>query len=302
MIPAALITGFLGSGKTAYLRYLMERHRDRRLVYLVNEFSPVDVDGRLLADPEDRVVSLPGGSIFCTCLVSEFIKTMTDIPERFHRDGAPPEGVVIEASGVANPRVVERMLHETRLDALFTLTAVVSVVDPGSFPTLVHTLPNIIDQVQASDTVILNKTDLFDEAAVANTEAEVRRVHPDARIVRAQYCAVDLDLFGERAERGMDGEYAPCADPNYARFVVRTDGPVDGERLVAELEALRGDIYRAKGFVNTGTGMRYLDCSPAAVTLQPAQCDADGTEFVMIVHAPAYERVKAFVARIKEGA
>ena len=301
MIPVALVTGFLGSGKTAYLRHLMARHADRRLVYLVNEFSPVDVDGRLLDDSKDRVVSLPGGSIFCRCLVSEFIKTMTGIPERFLRDGMPPEGMVIEASGVANPAVIERMLHETRLDALFKLTAIVSVVDPGSFPTLIHTLPNIIDQVRASDTVILNKTDLFDKAAVARTESEVRRLHPGTRIVHATYCAVDLDLFGEHAERGLDGQYALCADPDYARFVVRTDEPIDGERLVAELGSLRNDIYRAKGFVRTGAGMRYLDCSPAATTLQAARHNVPGTELVVIARAPSYDRVQAFITRFKQG-
>jgi len=194
------------------------------------------------------------------------------------------------------------MLHETQLDALFTLTAVVSVVDPGSFPTLVHTLPNIIEQVRTSDTVILNKTDLFDEAAIAGTESEIERIHPDARIVRARYCAVDLDLFGERVERGLDGEYAPCADPNYARVVVRHDRPIDGERLVAELLTQRNDVYRAKGFVRTESGMRYLDCSPAAVTLQPTPADARETEFVMIVRGTAYETVKTFAARVKQGA
>ena len=106
MTALSLVTGFLGSGKTTYLRRLVNQYRDRRLVFLVNEFSPVDIDGPLLGSVEDDVLSLPGGSIFCTCLVTEFISTLKSIPERFGRE-APVEGVIIEASGIANPKVVE---------------------------------------------------------------------------------------------------------------------------------------------------------------------------------------------------
>ena len=82
MIALSLVTGFLGSGKTTYLRRLVEQYRGRRLVFLVNEFSPVDVDGPVLRSAEDDVVSLPGGSIFCTCLVTQFVHTLERIPWR----------------------------------------------------------------------------------------------------------------------------------------------------------------------------------------------------------------------------
>ena len=82
MIPVALVTGFLGSGKTTLLRRVIATHRDRRLAYLVNEFAPVDVDGRLLAAEGAPVVALPGGSIFCQCLVGSFIEQLRGIAER----------------------------------------------------------------------------------------------------------------------------------------------------------------------------------------------------------------------------
>jgi G3E family GTPase len=296
MIPVALITGFLGSGKTTLLRHLVERYRERRIVYLVNEFSAVDIDGELVRADEDDVIPLPGGSIFCTCLVTEFIQALTSIPGRF--DGV--EGVVIEASGVANPKIIEKMLRETRLDELYALASVVSVVDPGSFGTLLQTLPNIAAQVEASDTVLVNKTDLFDEETVARTEAAVLAIQPRAELHRTVQCAADIDLFpATRRERGLDGEYASCADPNYSRFILRRDTPVDLDWLLAEIASVRDDLYRAKGYVLTTEGMRFLDVSPAAVTSRASSEPKVQTEVVMIARGSARDKVKAFVERVR---
>jgi G3E family GTPase len=312
MIPVAMVTGFLGSGKTTLLHRLVRRYADHRLVYLVNEFSPVDVDGALLEREEDDVVAVPGGSIFCTCLVTEFVQALTAIPERFHDADAPVEGVVIEASGVADPRVTERLFRETHLDDLYALASVTSVVDPASFPTLLQTLPNIRAQVEASDTAIVNKADLFGEDALADVEAQLRAIAPDLRILRASYCDVPLDggeaglnLFGERLPRGLDGDYATCVDPNYARLVLRFPGPTDAAVLRDALNGMRDRVYRAKGYVPTPDGVQYLDVSPAAVTLKPADAEeerpAAGCQVALIARGTAFEELQAFVREVKAG-
>jgi len=74
------VTGFLGSGKTTFLKHIVEQYRERRLVYLVNEFSPHDIDGAIVSQKNPNVVAIPGGSIFCKCLVTEFIDRLESIP------------------------------------------------------------------------------------------------------------------------------------------------------------------------------------------------------------------------------
>lgn len=304
MIPLALVTGFLGSGKTTYLRHLIAQYRDRRLVYLVNEFSPADVDGHLIESEDKDVYALPGGSIFCTCLVTEFIKALTTIPERFGSETGPVEGVIIEASGVANPKVIEKMLAETRLDQLYALATIVSVVDPATFPVLLQTLPNITAQVESSDVVLLNKTDAFGEPEILDTESKMRDINPAAEIIRTSYCTVDLDLFSAHPARGLHGEYAACADPNYARFAVHTERSLD-LRSVKELVKKYSDVlYRLKGFAETAEGVHYLDYTPAAFTATPAPSEPPrrGAELVLIVRGDAYEQGRALAAALKAGA
>jgi len=112
MIPIGLVAGFLGSGKTTLLARWAERHRGRKLVYLVNDLGTVNVDTAWLEQHHERVASIPGGSIFCRCLVTEFLARLREVIERHDTPESPVEGVVIEASGMANPLVMADLLRE----------------------------------------------------------------------------------------------------------------------------------------------------------------------------------------------
>ncbi len=299
MIPTCLVTGFLGSGKTALLRHIAHRHTGQRLLFLVNEFAAVDVDGPVLEqDAPGQVLGLPGGSIFCTCLVTEFIRVLKELPDHF---GGDIEGVVIEASGVANPKVVARMLAETRLDAVYQIASVIAVADPGTFATLLQTLPNLRAQVETSDHVLVNKSDLFDEETLCATEQAVREINPAATITRTQYGHIDLDFFGGAAPRRVGGEYAQCRDPNYAKASVRFTHPVDLARFRAALEGLGPSLYRAKGFVPTPDGVFYMDVSSSGVRTTLLPEFTGPADFAIITTPHAAEKATSLFADIRAG-
>jgi len=298
MIPIALVTGFLGGGKTTFLQRLVERYRARRLVYLVNEFSEVDIDGQLLGLPPERLVSIPGGSIFCRCLVTEFIGHLRAVA---HDQGADLDGVVIEASGVADPRVVAQMLAETRLDRDFRLATVVTIIDPDSFPDLLETLPSIAAQVQAANVAIMNKIDLHGEDRLRAVEAELNRINPSLAVVRAEHCRADLDVFAAATPRRPRGDYALCADPNYARMRLTAAGTIDLTRLTAELDDLRSVIYRLKGFVQTNAGLHHVDVSRGEVAVTPHAGHVAAVELVCIYPPAAARRVQELRARLTSG-
>lgn len=263
MLPICLVTGFLGTGKTTFLKNIVAHNRDRKIIYLINEFSAHDVDGAIVSAENPNVVSIPGGSIFCKCLVTEFIGQLTKIAAE-HSD---VDGVVIEASGMANPKVIEQMLSETGLEDRFRLATVVSVIDPNSFLKLRHTLPNILAQVEASDVVLINKTDCNAPEKIGETAQAVHELNPAADRIRTVQCAVQIDLFGRHAPRGLQGEYAKCRDPNYATFV--SEQSFDGDILEAFVLEHADDIYRVKGTL----AEEFFDYSTAGVirTLQPKE-------------------------------
>ena len=286
MLPICLVTGFLGTGKTTFLKNIVERNRDRKIVYLINEFSAHDVDGAIVSAENPNVVSIPGGSIFCKCLVTEFIGQLTKIAEMAN-ETAPSEtspylggqssevgrvlrtsridGVVIEASGMANPKVIEEMLVETKLDQHFRLATIISVIDPNSFLKLRHTLPNILAQIEASDVVLINKTDCNPSEKIEETVEVVQSLNPSAERIQTVQCDVELDLFAEQAgaPRGLQGEYAKCRDPNYETFV--TEQPFDGDALERFVLEHSDDIYRVKGTLAD----EFFDYSTAGVIRTP---------------------------------
>lgn len=271
MIPLVLVTGFLGSGKTTLLRRIIRRSAERRLVYLVNDFGAIDVDTRRLAEAGDRVVSIPGGSIFCRCLVTEFIGALQRIAEP-PEGGWPPEGVVIEASGMANPRVMGDLLRETRLDCVFAIKKIISLVDPGTLRKLLHTLPNLRAQLEASDLVLINKADCYGAGELEAAERAVREIQPTARLVRTVYAEAEFPLWedGESAAAAGHGELAGCRDPNFVSITVELDGALEPEALRAALESCRAPIYRAKGFVRTPGGVCDIDYTPTGFSAVPA--------------------------------
>ena len=104
-IPATVITGFLGAGKTTLIRHLLGHAQGRRLALIVNEFGEVGVDGELLkacGSPdcgEEDIVELANGCLCCT-VADDFLPTLQKLLDR----PQPPEHIVIETSGLALPK------------------------------------------------------------------------------------------------------------------------------------------------------------------------------------------------------
>ncbi len=294
MLPICLVTGFLGTGKTTFLKKIVARNRDRKLVYLINEFSAHDVDGAIVSAENPDVVSIPGGSIFCKCLVTEFIGQLKKIAE----ESGGFDGVVIEASGMANPKVIEEMLVETKLDEQFRLATIISVIDPNSFLKLRHTLPNIIAQIEAADVVLINKTDCNPSEKTAEAEAAIQQINPAADRIQTVQCDVSVDLFGQHSPRGLQGEYAKCRDPNYETFI--TEQSFDGETLEKLVLEHADDIYRVKGTLSD----EFFDYSTAGVIRTPhpaskSACPAEGLgALAWIVKGGTAEKIKAAVQRL----
>jgi G3E family GTPase len=202
------------------------------------------------------------------------------------------------------------MLEETRLDRIYELRTIVSVIDPGTFLKLIHTLPNVISQVEACDVALVNKTDLHDEESLRRVEAEVGRINPQARIIRSSYCRSEFDILASRPRDPLAGEYALCRDPNYHSFAVHVVAPLELERLLAVLDRIKDDVYRIKGFVPVSDGTVYVDVAAGRVSHREVKApaepvdrdDLDGAgRLVFICDPEVSERVEGVVGALRAG-
>ena len=276
-IPIYLVVGFLGSGKTTLLKRLVNATGGRRFLFVVNEFSAVDVDAGQIEKEGGIAVAVAGGSIFCRCLISEFVAVMKKISEGVPVGGqmVPPGAVVIEASGMADPRSMGKLLSESGLDRKYYVAGVTAIVDPGVLMKLLLVLPNIKGQVQSADLILFNKTDLHSPEVIDSVTDRVRSINNRARVVHCTHCDVDPAIILEGKDPDAvklgDADYNMCKDPHFERDALVF---VDIPSLNSVLELFSGDLdglYRVKGWVECREGWFFVEWSEGGLTHHAAQ-------------------------------
>lgn len=287
-IPVTVITGFLGSGKTTLIRHVLQNNQGRRIAVLVNEFGELGIDGELLrscqicpdeAEAEANIVELTNGCLCCT-VQEEFLPTMQELLKR--RDSL--DCILIETSGLALPKPLVQAFrwHEIRNAA--TVDAVITVVDcaavaAGTFASdpeavsaqrqadenLEHETPLqelFEDQLACADMVVLNKTDLVDEATqtqvVELIQEELPRVVKmvrsdrgmlDPSILLGFQAAVEDNLSSRPSHHDTEEEHDHDDEITSTHLILnRTFEPTALEKQL-QLLVQEQDIYRIKGFV-----------------------------------------------------
>ena len=277
---AYLISGFLGSGKTTFLNHMLkETPPDLKLLVLMNEFGDESIDGALVEDTELEMVEISRGSIFCACVKSDFIKALYRIAFVIK-----PEVLVIEASGVANPKDIGRDLCNPVFKGMYTSLEKVCIIDAANFLEQYETFTAVENQIEASDNFIINKTDLVQHGTVDSIREVILEHNPKATFMETSFARVSVaDLFsfvprtdavapekmgGETAlldndaleaivDRILDDEAAQTAPPDRLISVACRcfSGSVNDFRSIAD--KLPSDVVRAKGFVFEN-GRSYL--------------------------------------------
>jgi cobalamin biosynthesis protein CobW len=287
-IPATIVTGFLGAGKTTLIQNLIKSANGRRLALVINEFGELGVDGGILKAcaiegcPEENIVELANGCICCT-VADDFLPTIEALLDRPN----PPEHIVIETSGLALPKPLVKAFAWPEVRARVTVDGVIAVVDgpavaAGRFAenpaavdrqraadaALDHESPLaevFEDQIACADLVVLNKIDLMDEPMRARAEAAINaelgravKILPasfgriDARTLLGIEAAAEDDLSSRPSHHELEGEDHDHDD--FESFALTLPMLRTPEELVARLKPVieRHDILRVKGFLAVG--------------------------------------------------
>ncbi len=258
-IPVFLVTGFLGSGKTTFLRRLATSHPDWRLVFLVNEFAETSVDGDTLAASGTPTQSVVGGSLFCNCKAHEFARVMNEIVLSLHQESAL-DAVVIETSGIADPEAIGKIMRDFKLDTHFVIHRVLCIVSPNSVLQLIDNLPNIAAQIRTSDLIIINKTDRATAEEIQTVETRMSMLNPDASIVQCQHCEFDFELT--RRQRVLPNEdLSTLASNPFTTHTIGFENPIPESQLQTWMNHLPEKILRVKGNELTDHGWMRLEKS-----------------------------------------
>ncbi len=270
-IPIYLVVGFLGSGKTTLLKRLVHAVENRRFIFVINEFSAVDVDAGQIEREGAVALAVAGGSIFCRCLITEFVEVMRKIAAGIAVGGGHerPDGVVIEASGMADPRTINRLLEESGLDREYRVAGITAVVDPGALVKLLMVLPNIKGQIQCADLIVFNKIDLHTPAMIDAVTEKVHAINPSARMLHCEQCEIDSALILENPGdeiRKLDADYNKCRDPHFEREELHFNNRPPIQELRENFDQGTEGLYRVKGCVECAEGWFLIDWSEGGLT------------------------------------
>ncbi|KAI3897704.1 hypothetical protein MKX03_005536, partial [Papaver bracteatum] len=198
-IPATIITGFLGSGKTTLLNHILNANHGKRIAVIENEFGEVDIDGSLVASKTtgaEDIIMLNNGCLCCT-VRGDLVRM---IAELVSKKKGKFDHIVIETTGLANPSpIIQTFYAEDQVFDNVKLDGVVTLVDAkhAAFH-LDEVKPKgvvneAVEQIAYADRIILNKTDLVDEPAIASLTQRIRTINGMAHLKQTKFGQVNLD-------------------------------------------------------------------------------------------------------------
>ncbi|MEX0582027.1 MAG: cobalamin biosynthesis protein CobW [Sneathiella sp.] len=293
-IPATVITGFLGAGKTSLIRNLIENSGGRKIALIINEFGDLGVDGELLKGcgnencTEDDIVELANGCICCT-VADDFLPTIQKLLDRENR----PDHIIVETSGLALPKPLVRAFGWPEVRTQVTVDGVVTVVDgPAYRDGLFAANPDAVqaqrkadenldhnspleelfeDQLNCADLIIFNKADLLDETSISEATATLKgRVRPSVKMLQSSHGKIDVRVhlgLGAAAEDDLAARPSVHDDADdhehddFESFVLDIGEITSPEDLISRLESAISahDILRVKGFIAVaGKEMRMV--------------------------------------------
>ncbi|MHB0911883.1 MAG: CobW family GTP-binding protein [Armatimonadota bacterium] len=302
-IPVVIITGFLGCGKTSFLRHLLPICGEAgvRPALVINEVGDVDVDGELLADLHAEQVRLVGGCVCCT-LQARLSETIYELVERREHDV-----ILIECSGLSNPIDVVNALSAPALLSEVAVSQVVCLVDAARAVKILSVAEMAKAQVGTANLVIMNKSDLVGDRRAP--EGAVAELAPKAELVWATHGEIGRErlmrlltdgvpVISGCSCHGHSHEHSHELPASFCTVALPLPETVGRESLERLLGSLPENVIRAKGFANlVGEGWHAMHKVYDCASLSPLGTTPKiGAVLVCIGQHLSAERLSELVA------
>lgn len=200
MTKVDIISGFLGAGKTTFIKELISKvYSGEKMVLIENEFGEIGVDSRFMQDAGIEVTEMNSGCICCT-LVGDFARALKQVVDTYH-----PDRIIIEPSGVGKLSDVAKAVSDMQEDAQIEVDSLITVVDGKKAKMYMKNFGEFFDnQIEYANTIVLSRSQMMDEAKLKECIELLREKNEEAAIVTTEWDKLSGDMIKAALEQGHD--------------------------------------------------------------------------------------------------
>ncbi len=202
MTKVDIISGFLGAGKTTFIKRLIEQvFSGEKLVLIENEFGEIGIDGGFLKDAGIEITEMNSGCICCT-LVGDFSEALKKVITEYE-----PDRVIIEPSGVGKLSDVAKAVEDVKEDADIEITGRITVVDGKKAKMYMKNFGEFFqDQVEHASTIVISRTQMMSDEKVEECVHMLRRENEKATIISTPWEQLGKEAITRALEHGAELE------------------------------------------------------------------------------------------------
>ena len=202
MTKVDIISGFLGAGKTTFIKKLLsDVWAGEKLVLIENEFGEIGIDGGFLKDAGIEITEMNSGCICCT-LVGDFSKALVKVLDEYH-----PDRVIIEPSGVGKLSDVARAIEEVEKDADIEIDGRITVVDGKKAKMYMKNFGEFFkDQVEHASTIVVSRTQMMTDEKVEECVHTLREENAEATIISTPWDELGREAISHALTKGAEIE------------------------------------------------------------------------------------------------
>ena len=284
-----VLTGFLGAGKTTFLKRILHNLEGKKVGVIQNDLGKVNIDGELIEKDGLELREISQGSIYCSCRKLDFVKALAELAQR------NLDYVLVESSGIGDPSNVEELLQaaEVLVPDVYVFSGLICLVDAANFMADQESREELSRQVRHANMILLNKTDLVESQEQEKVLETLRELNPVSPICAAAFGEADMAFLEEdlRQYQYVGNEASLNSSESKPKtLVLRTAGPVKREELDAFLRQLAPQCWRMKGFLPLDTGWSQVDVVGKYIDYKPCPEREQGELVIISRIGPAVIR------------